>query len=101
MKLLMIENNKGKYSIDGTNFFEIEKIGRDDILKMLEKVLDEEEIIIVESDEDNNKIASPAQKIIYDSIYTKISELILEKNEIKSFEDDEYYLAMKKYRIID
>ena len=54
MKLLAIENNKGTYSIDGINFIEIEKISKDDILKLLE--------------------------------------------EINSFEEDQYYIAMQKYQ---
>lgn len=98
MMLLKIENNKGKFSTDGINFIEVEKISKDDILKMLEKVLSENEIIIEESNNDDKKINSPAQKIIYDNIYEKINEIIDEKEEINSFEDDEYYDAIKKYQ---
>lgn len=97
MMLLKIENNKGEFSIDGINFIEIEKISKDDILKMLEKVLSENEIMIEESNEEDKKINSPAQKIIYDNIYEKVKEVISEKEEINSFEEDEYYMAMKKY----
>lgn len=98
MTLLKIENNKGKFSIDGINFIEIEKISKDDILKMLEKVLSENEIMIEESNEEDKKINSPAQKIIYDNIYEKVKEVTSEKDEINSFEEDEYYIAMKKYQ---
>ena len=98
MKLLAIENNKGTYSIDGINFIEIEKISKDDILKLLERVLSEAEIIIEESNEDNKKINSPAQKIIYDNIYEKVNEVLLTKEEINSFEEDQYYIAMQKYQ---
>ena len=98
MTLLKIENNKGKFSINGMDFIEIEKISKDDILKMLEKVLNETEIIIEESNDDDKKINSPAQKIIYDNIYEKVKEVISEKEEINSFEEDEYYIAMKKYQ---
>lgn len=98
MKLLVIENNKGKFSIDGVNFIEIEKISKDDILKILEIVLSEDEIVIEKSDEDDKKINSPAQKIIYDNIYEKVKEVISEKEEINSFDDDEYYIAMQKYQ---
>ena len=98
MKLLAIENNKGTYSIDGINFIEIEKISKDDILNLLERVLSEAEIIIEESNEDNKKINSPAQKIIYDNIYEKVNEVLLTKEEINSFEEDQYYIAMQKYQ---
>lgn len=97
MKLLKIENHNGKFSTDGVNFIEIEKISKDDILKILEKVLSESEILIDESNEENMKINSPAQKIIYDNIYEKVREVIEEKDEINSFEEDEYYVALRKY----
>lgn len=97
MKLLKIENNNGKFSKDGVNFIEIEKISKDDILKILEKVLSESEILIDESNEEDMKINSPAQKIIYDNIYEKVREVIEEKDEINSFEEDEYYVALRKY----
>lgn len=97
MKLLKIENNNGKFSTDGVNFIEIEKISKDDILKILEKVLNESEILIDESNEEDMKINSPAQKIIYDNIYEKVKEVIEERDEINSFEEDEYYIALKKY----
>lgn len=97
MKLLKIENNNGKFSTDGVDFIEIEKISKDDILKILEKVLNESEIFIDESNEDDMKINSPAQKIIYDNIYKTVKEVIEEKDEINSFEENEYYIALKKY----
>lgn len=101
MTLLKVENNIGKFSIDGTNFIEIEKISKDDILKIFEKVLNEDSIIIEKSNEEDKKINSPAQKIIYDNIYEKISEIISEKDEINSFDDDVYGIAMKKYQKAD
>ncbi|MBR2744487.1 MAG: hypothetical protein IKE01_04240 [Clostridia bacterium] len=98
MTLLKIENNEGKFSIDGENFIEIEKISKDDILKIFEKVLDENSVTIEKSNEDDKKINSPAQKIIYDNIYDKINGIIKEKDDIKSFDEDEYYIAMNKYK---
>lgn len=98
MTLLKVENNKGKFSTDGLNFVEIEKISKDDILKIFEKVLNEDSIIIEESNDEDKKINSPAQEIIYDNIYEKVNEIINEKDEINSFDDDEYYIAIRKYQ---
>lgn len=98
MMLLKIEKNIGKFSTDGINFIEIEKISKDDILKIFEKIINEESITIEESNDEDKKINSPAQKIIYDNIYEKLNEIIDEKEEINAFDDDEYYIAMKKYQ---
>lgn len=98
MTLLKVENNIGKFSTDGVNFIEIEKISKDDILRIFEKILNEDSIIIEESNDEDKKINSPAQKIIYDNICEKAKEIIAEKEEINSFEDDEYYIAAKKYQ---
>ena len=98
MMLLKVENNVGKFSTDGVNFIEIEKISKDDILKIFEKVLNQDSVTIEMSNEEDKKINSPAQKIIYDNIYEKISEIISERDEINSFDNDEYGIAMKKYQ---
>ena len=97
MTLLKINNNKGMFSTDGTNYVEIEKISKDDIYKIFEIILNEDEITIEESNDTDKKISSPAQNIIYNNIYEKVKEVILEKEDIKSFDDDIYYEAMKKY----
>lgn len=99
MKLLKIENNIGQYSVDGTDYREIQDISKEDILVLVNKVLEDD----VEIDEitDVNDIKSPAQKIIYNRIYTKLNELIASKQEILDKNQKIFADAYAKYKFED
>lgn len=66
MKILKIENNQAKFSLDGINFTLIDKITKESILSLINIVLDKDDI---EMDEYNEALlANKAHQIIYRSI---------------------------------
>lgn len=97
MKVLKIENNLGKYSIDGQIYKNIEEISKEDIFEIINKILSEE----IEIDEitDNNEIRMPAQKIIYEKIYEKVKSLQVSKDEIIEKNNKLFNEAYTKYKI--
>ena len=99
MKLLKIENNSGKYSIDGTIYKAIEEISKEDILTLINKIF--EEVVEIEEPTADNDINSPAQKIIYTKIFEKLKELIASKQDIIDRNQKLFAEAYKKYKFDD
>ena len=84
MKHLRIENGKGQYSIDGTNWKDLDIITKDELLNIMECALNDD----FEFDEyDKALLPNPAQEIIFRNIFTKIKELITKKER---FKDERY-----------
>jgi hypothetical protein len=81
MQILKIEENEGKYSIDGKNYLKIEDIDKEAILEIMKQILKEEDIQLDEIS-DTKKILNPAQAIIYRDLYLKLKTLIDEKPNI-------------------
>ena len=96
MKILKIENGHGLY-LKRNEYQSIESIGKEDILILMEKCMNE----IVEIDESANsgdkKINSLAQKIIYDSIAKNFSDLVNSKDKILSQIESDFSDAKRKY----
>ena len=91
MRLLKIENRLGYY-IDGTGEYQlIDKIGKEQLLRMVNFVLTEE----VEFDEyDGDAISNQAHQIIYKSVYEKLKDLSERKDE---FIDESERLYLEDY----
>ncbi len=95
MKILKIENNQAKFSLDGINFTLIDKITKESILSLINIVLDKDDI---EMDEYNEALlANKAHQIIYRSIYGKLYELYGHKDTFRDDCSEMYKDALSKY----
>jgi hypothetical protein len=91
MKLLKIETNQGLFMAEDGKYIPIDKITKEQLLRMVNLTLSEE----VEFDEyDVEKIPNLAHQIIYKSVHDKLSELRERKSE---FIDQSERLFLKDY----
>ena len=97
MKLLKIEDNKGYYFDNQGEFATLDKITKDDILRLVSLTLDmNQEVEFDEYDLDNLK--NKAHQIIYKSIVEKLQELKKRRKEFIDESDRLYLEAYEKYR---
>ncbi|MCY4576943.1 MAG: hypothetical protein OXB96_00715 [Candidatus Kaiserbacteria bacterium] len=93
MRYLKIKNDQGFYW-DGKEDREIDKINKDDLLKLLNAA---------ETDEfsmdpyDDSLIKNKAHQIIYENIHSKITQFLDEKDQFKNQVDGLYKEAIRKY----
>lgn len=97
MKLLKIDNNKGYY-IKDADYKEIDSITKEDILSLLKHMYEEDEIEFDEINEEQNQIAMPSQKLVYEKLYEKFVELNEKKDDIISSVEAEFKSAVEKYK---
>jgi len=95
MQLLKIENNVGQF-LDGAGDLQpIDKITKEDLLRLVDVTLKEE----VEFDEyDEEKIKNQAHQIVYRSIYEKLRELKGRKQEFIDESERLYLAEYEKYK---
>ena len=94
MKYLKIENGKGLYQTEPDKWVELDQIGKDDLLILLDKVINAE----FEMDEfDGGKLTNKAHQIIYKHLYQKFNELGQNKSRFKDESDQLYKSAIEKY----
>ncbi|MCW5604632.1 MAG: hypothetical protein KIT18_08820 [Burkholderiales bacterium] len=92
MKLLKIEGECGHFLIDETNYRTIDKIGKEDLLRLVDWTLEKD---VVEFDPYDEKAVKPhAHQVIYKSIYQKLSSL---KERKKEFIDESARLYLDEY----
>jgi len=96
MKLLKIENNAGKYSIDGSSYQNIDEIGKEDIMGIMNMIMTTDTVEFDVLDV-NNKIGSPAQNIIYTKLSEKFNEIKEQKTTIIDKANLKYKDAFIKY----
>ena len=70
MKILKYENNVSYLNVDGKDK-KILEISKEDILKSLEYIYENEDVEIEEYDKD--KIVNEAERIIYENLYNKLN----------------------------
>ncbi|MBE4162415.1 hypothetical protein HJ096_10750 [Vibrio parahaemolyticus] len=80
MKRLKIERSQATYTVDGINWVSIEKIGKEDLLFLVDTVFEEDFDM---DNPDESRIGNEAHKIIYENIYKKFKKLIEEKRTFK------------------
>lgn len=91
MKVLKIDNNQGSYSTTGDKYNSIDKINKEDLLKLVNLTLEGD----VEIDEySEEKIKNQAHQIIYKSICEKLLDLLKRKDE---FRDESERLFLQEY----
>ncbi len=96
MKLLKIEDDKGHYFIAQDKFATVDKITKEDILRLVNLTLSEEEVEFDEYKDDNLK--NQAHQIIYKSIFGKLQELKERRKEFKDDSDRLYLSEYERYR---
>ena len=95
MKLLKIEDDQGNFLDDKNEFTPIDKITKDDLLRLVDLALSKE----VEFDEyDHEAIKNPAHQILYKSIYEKMRGLRDRKEEFTDESERLYLQEYEKYR---
>lgn len=91
MKLLKIEDNLGHYLVDTDQYNPVDKITKEDLLRLVNVTLQED----VEFDEyDENAIKNQAHQIVYKSIIEKLRSL---RDRKQGFIDESERLFLKEY----
>lgn len=91
MKLLKIENNLGFYFVETGKYNSVDKITKEDLLRLVNLTLQDE----VEFDSyDDNAIKNQAHQIVYKSVFEKLRGL---KDRRKEFIDESERLYLKEY----
>ncbi len=95
MKLLKIENSLGVYLDDQGAFSPIDKITKEDLLRLVGMTLSE----VVEFDEyDERTLKNQAHQILYKSIYEKLKGLSERKQEFTDESAGLYLQDYERYR---
>lgn len=98
MKCLKIENGRGQYLDKEGCYQEIDKMGKDDILYLLNICTDENETYEMDNP-DETEIVNPAHKIIYENLYEKFGELLSNKSRFLDESEALYKDALQKYQV--
>ena len=96
MKLLEIKDDKGYYYDNKGELATIDKITKDDILRLVNLTLGEEKVEFDEFSDDNLK--NHAHQIIYKSIFEKLQDLTKRKDEFIDESERLYLQEYEKYR---
>lgn len=93
MKYLEVRNNKGYYWND-KEMIEIDQISKDDLLRLINHA--EEDGFEIDA-YNENQLQNKAHQIIYQSIYTKFSDFLADKEQFKRDVDAMYAEAVGEY----
>ena len=96
MKLLKIEDNKGYYFVTQGKFATVDKITKDDILRLVNLTLSEEDVEFDEYKDDNLK--NQAHQIIYKSVFEKLQGLSERRQEFIDESERQYLQEYERYR---
>lgn len=96
MNYTKIENGKVYFRLSSSdNWKLISDITGDDLIKLIEKCIDEDDFELEEFDD--TLIKNEAHKIIYKSIYQKINDIYLERDNIIDENTQRYNDIIEKY----
>lgn len=95
MKILKIEDNNGHFCTDGDEFVSIDKLDKENLLKLVEHSLTKE---VVMDDYDPETLKNEAHRIIYRSVHKKLQELIARKDEFFDKSEREFYEIYENYK---
>ena len=98
MKFLKINDNKAfflKDKAEPENWTEIDKIEKEDLMKLLDFAIQEDFEMDVY---DENILANKAHQIIYKSIYEKLNTFLNNKARFKDETEAIYKEALEKYQ---
>ncbi len=96
MKLLKIEDSRGHFLLEDGSSAEIDKITKEDILRLVDLTLSEEDI---EYDEYSDEaVRNQAHQIVYKSVYEKLKELRSRREEFVDESERMYLADYERYR---
>jgi len=96
MKLLKIDNSRGHFLLENGSFAEIDKITKEDILRLVDLTLSQDAIEYDEYSDD--ALRNQAHQIVYKSVHEKLVELRGRRKEFID-ESERLYLAdYERYR---
>lgn len=96
MKILKYENNVSYLNVDGKDK-KILEISKEDILKALEYIYENEDAELEEYNKE--KIVNEAEKIVYENLYNKLSNFKENKQILKSEIDNLFSELEERYSI--
>lgn len=96
MKHLKIEKSKGFFSIDGVDWIEVDKINKENILFLVDRVIEDDEFEMDKYEKD--KVQNKAHEIIYRNLYNKIIELQGHRTQFRDESEALYKEALEKYK---
>lgn len=95
MKLLKAENNQGYFLDKDGDFDPVDKVTKEDLLRLAEFVLEEDEIEFDPYSED--VIKNEAHRILYRNVWEKLQGLRDRREEFLEQRDALYQQAFEKY----
>ena len=96
MKTLKYENNASYLYVDG-KYKKLLEISKEDILKSLEYIYENEDVELEEYDKE--KIVNEAEKIVYENLYNKLNNFKEDKPILKNEMDNLFKELEEKYKI--
>ncbi len=103
MKILEIKDKKGWFlsrlpdADQNGEITPIDQINKDSLMMLLNLYINGDDIEMDSYEE--HQIENPAQKIIYESIFDRFSELVDSKNKFKDEGERLYLDAIQKYKV--
>lgn len=99
MKILKIDSKKAKYSLDGGTYNPIVNISKEDLKKIIDYIMENDDAELDPIDDVENKIENKAENIIYSDLYTKLNDLIQKKEDIIEKIDSKFSNLIEKYEL--
>lgn len=99
MKILKIDSHKAKYSLDGVSYNPIVNISKEDLKKIVDYIMDNDDTELDCYNEAENKIDNKAESIIYSDLYIKLYDLIQKKAEILEKVNSKFSSLIEKYEL--
>lgn len=96
MKILKYEDNVSYLYVDG-KYKKLLEISKEDILKSLEYIYENEDVELEEYDKE--KIVNEAEKIVYENLYNKLNKFKEDKYILKNEIDSLFKDLEEKYKI--
>jgi DNA polymerase III gamma/tau subunit len=96
MKILKYEDNVSYLFVDG-KYKKLLEISKEDILKSLEYIYENEDIELEEYDKE--KIVNEAEKIVYENLFNKLNKFKEDKPILKNEIDGLFKDLEEKYKI--
>ena len=95
MKLLKIEDNCGHFLLANGEFESLDKLTKEDLLRLVDLTLSEE---VVFDNLEDIPLANLAHQIIYKSVYEKLAELASRREEFTDESERLYLSENDRYR---
>lgn len=92
MKLLKVSESCGYYRTDLSDYSPIDKISKDDLMRLVDLTLNEQSVEF--DDYDENALKNLAHQVIYKSIVQKLREL---RSRRQAFKDASARLFLEEY----